>query len=230
MHRLAYRPLVLVLGALGFLLLGTSVAGAHVEATVQSGRPGSGPVVVGFKAEAESSTAGIASIRTQLPDGVLPEWASLASGPPGWSLTTTADGFQLQGPALPVHTDAEYGIRFGQLPTDRAQLNFRTWVRYTDGHEDAWIQEPTPVDPDPASPAPSIKVATVPGGGTGSPAPGEATPLGGAATASSSAAPAPAASGTSTGAVAGLVVLGVLAVAAVGVGIWYLRARSRPTA
>ena len=232
MHRMTFRPVVLVLAAAGFLLLGTSVAGAHVEASVQSGQPGSSPVVIGFNAEAESSTAGIAGIRTQLPDGVLPEWVSLVSAPSGWTLTASSDGFQLDGPALPAHTPAEYGIRIGQLPTDRAQLNFKTWVRYTDGHEDAWTQEPTPVDPSPESPAPSIKVATVPGGGTASPGSGEATPLGGAATTTAprSAATAPADGGTSTGTIAGLVILGVLVLAAVGVGVWYRRARSRPTA
>lgn len=233
MNRLTRRPLVLLLAAAGFLLLGTPVADAHVEATVQSGQPGSGPVVVGFTAEAESSTAGIAGIRTQLPSGVPPESVTLASGPAGWSLTTTPDGFRLQGPALPVHTDARYGIRFAGLPTDRARLSFQTWVRYTDGHEDAWTQQATPVDPDPESPAPSIAVAAA-SGGAGADAPGSATPLADAASPtappSSSAAPGPAATGSSAGTIAGLVVLGVLVVGAAGVGLWYLRARSHPSA
>lgn len=65
-------------------------------------------------AEAESSTADITSAKTQLPEGILPEWVSLASGPPGWALTPTKDGYEVGGPALEPRQDAVFSITIGQ--------------------------------------------------------------------------------------------------------------------
>ena len=120
---------------------------------------GAGPVTVAFSAEAESPSAGIASIRAQLPAGIPPESVSLASGPAGWAMTPTADGYDISGPPLAPGTDAEFGITIAQLPADATVLVFKTLVRYTDGQEDAWIEEPTADNPEPENPAPAITVA-----------------------------------------------------------------------
>ena len=142
------------------LLVGAGPAAAHVEATVSAGaQAGAGPVTVAFEAAAESPSAGIAAVKTQLPSGMPPEAVSLASGPPGWALTPTPDGFEVGGPPLPPGTDAEFTISIRQLPADRTELPFKTLVRYTDGSEDAWIEEPTPENPEPENPAPVITVA-----------------------------------------------------------------------
>ena len=79
---------------------------------------------------------------------------SLASGPAGWALTPTADGYDVTGPPLAPGTDVEFGITIEQLPADATVLVFKTLVRYTDGAEDAWIEEPTADNPEPAEPGP----------------------------------------------------------------------------
>jgi hypothetical protein len=151
--------LAVVLAA-GLLVFGAGPASAHVEATVSDGaQAGDGPVTVAFAAEAESPSAGIASVKTQLPGGVLPEWVSLASGPPGWVLSPTSDGYEVGGPALPPGADAEFTVGIAELPADSTELPLKTLVRYADGSEDAWIEEPTPDDPEPENPAPVITVA-----------------------------------------------------------------------
>jgi hypothetical protein len=142
------------------LLLGAGTAAAHVEAEAEEGaQAGDGPVAVSFVAEAESASAGITGIKTQLPTGVLPESVSLASGPDGWTLAPTDDGYEITGPALAVGTEAEYAITIAQLPADRTEFVLKTLVRYSDGSEDAWIEEPTADNPEPENPAPAITVA-----------------------------------------------------------------------
>ena len=127
---------------------------------------GTGPVTVAFHAEAESVTAGIAAVKTQLPEGISPEQVSLASGPSGWTLAPTPDGYEIGGPAIAPGEDLEFGITIGRLPADATELPFKTLLRYSDGREDAWIELPTEANPEPENPAPSITVAPAPGGAT----------------------------------------------------------------
>jgi len=156
----AARLLLAVLATAALVLIGAAPAAAHVEATVDPGaQAGAGPVTVTFSAAAESPSAGIASIRAQLPAGIPPESVSLASGPAGWALTPTADGYDITGPPLAPGTDAAFAITIELLPADATVLVFKTLVRYTDGTEDAWIEEPTADNPEPQNPAPAITVA-----------------------------------------------------------------------
>jgi hypothetical protein len=144
----------------GLLVVAAGPAAAHVEATAEDGaQAGDGPVAVAFVAAAESPSAGIAGTETQLPEGVPPEEVSLTAGPDGWTLTPTDDGYELTGPPLPAGTDAEYTVTIDRLPADRTDFVLKTLVRYTDGSEDAWIEEPTPDNPEPENPAPVITVA-----------------------------------------------------------------------
>lgn len=233
----ATRLFVAAALAAGLLLLGAAPASAHVEATAGDGaQAGDGPVTVAFVAEAESSTAGIASTKTQLPAGVLPEWVSLAAGPPGWTLITTADGYEVGGAALAPGTNAEYTVSIGQLPADRTELTFKTLVRYTDGQEDAWIEDPTPGNPEPQHPAPVVTVApaaapaatTAPSSAPASSAPASSAPASSAPATPTTSAQADAASDDGTPGWA--IALGVLAVALVLVGglwVWRMRSRSR---
>src|SRR5687768_996285 len=97
------RPAVAALLAGCLLLVGAGPAGAHVEGPVGAGaQAGTGPVTVAFEAAAESPSAGIAAVKTQLPAGMPPEDVSLTSGPAGWALTPTPDGFEVGGPPLPL--------------------------------------------------------------------------------------------------------------------------------
>jgi hypothetical protein len=210
-------------------------ASAHVEAEVSEGAQAGGePVTVDFSAESERPSAGIAAIKTQLPAGVLPEWVSLESGPAGWALTTTADGYTVTGPALSPGTDAKYTIRIGQLPADATTYEFKTLVDYTDGSEDAWIEDTPAGGPEPDHPAPVVTVAAAPSSAAAS----SGATAGSAATsaasdpttpAASPASPQPAAatsdSDSSTGAVVGTVVA-VVAVALVALAV-VLRMRRR---
>jgi hypothetical protein len=210
--------------AAGLLLIGAGPASAHVEATVSDGaQAGDGPVTVTFVAEAESPAAGIGAVKTQLPAGILPEWVSLVSGPPGWALTATTDGYEVGGPALPPRTNAEFTISIAQLPADRTELVFKTLVRYADGSEDIWIEEPTPGDPAPQNPAPVITVASA-AALTSTTAP-SATPATSAPSTPSPAQSQSAADGTP----AWVTAVGVLVVVALagGLGYWWLRSRRR---
>jgi hypothetical protein len=230
--RSAARVAVAAPLAATLVLLGAGTASAHVEATAGDGaQAGAGPVTVAFVAEAESTTAGIINVKTQLPAGVLPEWVSLASGPDGWALSTDGDSYTVGGPGLPAGTDAEFTIGIGQLPADRTEFTFKSLVRYSDNHEDAWIQEQVPGGDEPENPAPTITVAQAVAPATTAAA--SSSPAASAAPATSpatSAAVTPTTSAQASdeqGTPSWLIVVGVLAVVAVAGGLVYWRSRSR---
>lgn len=207
----ARRLAIAALLAPVLLVMAAGWASAHVEAEAEgSPQAGVGPVVVTFIAEAESTTAGIVSARTQLPAGVLPAWVSLGSGPTGWALTATKDGFQIGGPALAPKVDAKFAIRIGRLPADLSgTLPFKTLVRYAAGKEDAWIEEPTSDNPDPDSPAPTITVFAASGHAAAT-----------ATTATSKAPAATDAQDSKTSNTLGLVFLGAVVALVAGIGLW----------
>jgi hypothetical protein len=220
------RLAVAVLLAACLLLVGAGPAAAHVEATVSPGaQAGAGPVTVAFAAEAESPSAGIASVKTQLPAGMPPQDVSLATGPSGWALTPTPDGFEVGGAPLQPGTDADFTISIRQLPADRTELPFKTLVRYTDGTEDAWIEEPTPDNPDPENPAPIITVAPA-AAPTSAAAPSPTPATSSAATTAPTTTP-QAQESDDEGTPTWLIVLGVLAAVAVLAGGLFLARRTR---
>jgi uncharacterized protein YcnI len=222
----------LATGALTAALLaaGTGTAAAHVEVSAPGATAGTGPVTVTFSAAAENPS-GVAGLRTQLPEGIDPATVSLASGPAGWTLTATADGFEVGGPPLASGEDAEFAVSVAQLPFEVTELAFPTIQRYADGTEDAWIEQTAPGAPEPEQPAPVLTVAP------GAPAPAtasappttttpspEPSPQETAATATTPAAEEEDDGGVATG---WLVGLGVLVVAAVAGGLWVRRSRAR---
>jgi cell division septation protein DedD len=220
------RLAVAVLLAACLLLVGARPAAAHVEATVSPGaQAGAGPVTVAFAAEAESPSAGIASVKTQLPAGMPPQDVSLATGPSGWALTPTPDGFEVGGAPLQPGTDADFSVSIRQLPADRTELPLKTLVRYTDGTEDAWIEEPTPNNPDPENPAPIITVA--PAAAPTSAAAPSPTPATSSAATSAPATTPQAQESDNEGTPTWLIVLGVLAAVAVLAGGLFLARRTR---
>jgi hypothetical protein len=220
------RLAVAVLLAACLLLVGAGPAAAHVEATVSPGaQAGAGPVTVAFAAEAESPSAGIASVKTQLPAGMPPQDVSLATGPSGWALTPTPDGFEVGGAPLQPGTDADFSISIRQLPADRTELPLKTLVRYTDGTEDAWVEEPTPNNPDPENPAPIITVAPA-AAPTSAAAPSPTPATSSAATTAPTTTP-QAQESDDEGTPTWLIVLGVLAAVAVLAGGLFLARRTR---
>lgn len=214
---------------MGLVLASAGPAGAHVEASAEGAQAGAGPVTVAVLAEAESTTAGIVGAKTQLPANVLPEWVSLASGPAGWTLAATPDGYEVGGPDIGPGVDLEFSVTIGQLPRDITELPLKTLLRYSDGREDAWIELPTPDNPQPEKPAPIIAVApAAPEATTTAPSsPAPSTP---SAENTTSAEPREDAAqsstedgSTSTGWIAAIV---VLVAAALAGGLWFWRSRA----
>ncbi len=151
-------------GRLGAVLAGvvvalamTGVAYAHVEVEADPAEAGSTNAVVTFSAEAESSTAGIASVRVVLPAGIAPADVTLKAAPSGWTLTTNADGYTVGGKALAKGKQAVHSVTVARLP-DSTSLVFKTLVNYSDGTVDRWIEEPTTANPNPENPAPVLKL------------------------------------------------------------------------
>jgi uncharacterized protein YcnI len=120
---------------------GTPVA-AHVEVQADNPQAGATNVTVTFDVESESNSAGIASIQVVLPPAIPPADVTYVSGPTGWALTATADGYRVTGPPTPAGQDMTYVVRIGRLPTDATTLSFKTLQNYTDGRTDRWIEIP----------------------------------------------------------------------------------------
>jgi uncharacterized protein YcnI len=211
---------------MGLVLLatGTGTAAAHVEVSAEGAVAGTGPVTLAFTAASEAA-AGITAMRTQLPAGIEPADVSLAAGPPGWSLTPTAEGFEVGGPALPVGADAEYAVIVATLPAGVTELAFPTVQVYADGTEDAWIEREVPGGPEPERPAP---VLVVPTGAAAPSTPAPPSPTVAAEPAAPTAsAPAPAATADDgTGSGWPVAAAAVAALAAVAGGLWYRRSRA----
>ena len=227
--RFSRRAAVTTTAALGLVLAGAGPVSAHMEASAPGAQAGTGPVTVAFNAAAESTTAGIAGVKTQLPEGILPEQVSLASGPTGWALAPTPDGYEVGGPALAPGQDLDIGITIERLPLDVTELPFKTLLRYSDGREDAWIELPTEADPEPENPAPTITVAPAPPGAAttapSSPAP-TSSPSSSAPTVETQEEAADSSTtgdSTSTGLIVAIV---ILVAAALAGGLWFWRSRA----
>ncbi|MGW7135936.1 DUF1775 domain-containing protein [Streptomyces xanthophaeus] len=227
-------------GALVLLGLAAGPAAAHAEVSASDPRALAENVTLTFNSEAESDTAGIASLRVVLPSGITPDAVALKDAPTDWKLAASADGYSIGGPALATGTDAEYSITVRQLP-DAKSLVFKTLETYSDGKISRWIEVPTngeKVD----NPAPVLELkAAAPGAKpiAPSPSPSPTPPPSDAASAQPSAAvpSAPAASvsaqatseddaGSSTGAIVG-VIAAVVVLAAAGAFWWLRRGRSQ---
>lgn len=194
--RVAAAVAGVLFGALGL----AGVAAAHVEVSAKPARALAADAIVSFDAEAESSKAGIKSVRVVLPEGVAPADVTLTAGPSGWTLTPTADGYTVAGTALAVGKHAVYSIKVRQLP-NATSIAFKTLVNYTDGQVDRWIEVPKPGEKEPANPAPVLKLApaaVATASAVISPSPSVATSAPAPAV-STSAASAAADSGSSTG-------------------------------
>ncbi|MGA5215263.1 DUF1775 domain-containing protein [Streptomyces cinereoruber] len=144
------------------VLAGAGTALAHAEVTASDARALAENVTLSFTSEAESDTAGIASLRIVLPEGITPGAVVLKDGPKGWALTPSADGYTVSGPALKAGTDAEHSIVVRQLPNAKS-LAFKTIETYSDGKVSRWIEVPGDAEQS-EQPAPVLKLkAAAPG-------------------------------------------------------------------
>ncbi len=131
---------------------------AHIEVEADKTQAGATNVTVTFTAESESASAGIVSLAVTLPPGITPSDVAYVSGPAGWSLTPSATGYTVGGPALSVGQDVAYRIRIAKLPVDAPSLPFKTLQTYSDGRVDRWIGIQEPGGPAPEMPAPILMV------------------------------------------------------------------------
>jgi uncharacterized protein YcnI len=173
-RRTGRRVVTVALAALAGVLVIAAPAAAHTEIELDNPTAGASNVTLSVNAEAESEKAGIASVAVQLPPGLAPAQVSLVSGPAGWALTPTADGYQVAGAALKTGVDAAYKVKIARLPDTPGPLTFKTVVTYGNGDSDSWIgaagsDNPAPVvtlaagTPTPAaSGVPSTAPSTLP--------------------------------------------------------------------
>lgn len=196
------------------IILATSAApaAAHVKVAADGAVAGATDVTVTFTAEAESKKAGISSLRTTLPKGVAPDDVSLVSGPKGWRLTTTDDGFTVSGVALLPGEDATYAVKFAKLPAKTQRLALKTVERYGNGDVDRWDDTTKSVAKEEENAAPVLELRAA----------GPAA-AGAAAGKSSNRAPATGEPGSKTP----LLIIALVAVVGLGVGLFmFFRRRS----
>jgi uncharacterized protein YcnI len=149
----------LLLGATAAAIVGWAApAFAHVEVEADKTQAGATDVTVTFSAEAESNSAGVASLAVTLPPGIAQTDVTFVSGPAGWTLTPSSSGYTVGGPALPVGRNVSYVIKIAKLPTDQATLPFKTLQTYTDGRVDRWIDIQQPGQPEVDMPAPTLQI------------------------------------------------------------------------
>jgi hypothetical protein len=216
---------VVAAAAIGLVLAVAAPALAHVEVSADKPQAGASDVTVHFAAEAESDQAGAKSAQVVLPSGIAPSDVSYVSGPAGWTLTKTADGYVVAGSTLAVHTNVVYEVKIATLPATATSLAFKTVITYGNGDVDRWIEIPVPGQSEPPNPAPVLALqpassaapSPAPAATPGSTVPGVAT----TATASKS----------GGGSSALWWILGaIVVVLAAGGGFWLLRRRARPPA
>jgi hypothetical protein len=157
--RVRYR--VMTVGAIaGLAVLGLAgPALAHVEVSADKTTAGAQNVTLTFNGEAESGTAGIASERVVLPQGIDPASVTLVKAPAGWTFAANADGFTVGGKALKIGVDAVWKVKIAKLPDGQTRLSFKTLETYGDGKVARWseIQEPGQDEPDNPAPLVTLK-------------------------------------------------------------------------
>ena len=218
--RLTARTGVVAAAATALVLALATPALAHVEVSADKPQAGATDVTVSFDAEAESDAAGVRSIQVALPEGLAPGDVSYVSGPTGWTLTSTADGYTVAGATLKVHQNVQYKVKIAKLPATATSLAFKSIVTYGNGDADRWIEIPVAGQSEPPHPAPVL--ALQPAAITPSSAPPTS------AAPSSAAATTPAAATKSGGGSSALwwVLAAIAVVLVAGGGYWLLRRRS----
>jgi uncharacterized protein YcnI len=187
------RLLVVLLGALVALAVGTGVASAHVSVSSPNATAG-GFGKITFSVPNETAAASTVGLRIQLPTDT-PITTVRAQPVPGWTvaLTTVAlnppvtsdDGDTIDSTVSVVEyrADAGGGIAPGQFQEfslsggpfpDAAALTFNVVQSYSDGSEVAWIEPTVAGQPEPAHPAPVLSLAAAAPDASGS-TPGTAT-------------------------------------------------------
>lgn len=215
------RTAMVMIAGVVFILGWASPTYAHIEVEADKTQAGATDVTVTFTAESESANAGIVSLAVTLPPGIIPSDVAYVSGPAGWSLTPSATGYTVGGPALSVGQDVQYRIRISKLPVDAPSLPFKTLQTYSDGRVDRWIGIQEPGGPAPEMPAPILLVQ----GAAPAPTATTATPSGSPTAPAAVTSDAVGATGESTSTVWWVVGVLALVAAIVALGLWLRRRR-----
>jgi len=120
------RGLAVLIGLVVALAV-AGVAAAHVEVSSDKDTGGAERATLTFDAEAENASAGIASIRVVLPQGIAPADVTLKSAPSGWKLTPGRDGYTVAGAAQPKGRNVEHSVIVAKLP-NATELVFKVLV------------------------------------------------------------------------------------------------------
>ncbi|GHJ47039.1 hypothetical protein Cs7R123_43810 [Catellatospora sp. TT07R-123] len=192
-------------------------ASAHTEIELKPAQAGATNATLKVNAEAESDAAGIKSVQMVLPEGITPAEVTLASGPAGWALKPTGDGFTVAGPALRTGTDAAFTVTLAQLPAAATVLVFKTLVTYGNGDVDRWIGAASD-----SNPAPFVSLKPAAASPSAVPSASALAPTGSAAASPqvSASAAADSASPSNTGWIATAVVVALLVA---GAAVWLVR-------
>src|SRR5205814_664500 len=173
-----------------------------------------------------SDAAGVKSIQVSLPEGVAPGDVSYVSGPSGWTLTSTADGYTVAGATLKVHQNVQYKVKIAKLPATATSLAFKSIVTYGNGDADRWIEIPVAGQSEPPHPAPVLALQPAAVTPSSAPPPTSAAPPSAPATS-------PAAAATKSGGGSSAlwwVLAGIAVVLVAAGGYWLLRRRSATSA
>lgn len=163
LHALLAALIAALVGAVMGAVALVAPASAHTTATAEPATAGAQNAVVSFYAAAESTKAGITSLKIVLPQGIAPTDVTYVDGPAGWALQPDAEGYVVSGPPVAVGRDVQHRVRVKQLPLVPA-LVFKVLQTYSDGQIDRWIEVPSGANANPENPAPVVQLAAPPGG------------------------------------------------------------------
>jgi uncharacterized protein YcnI len=149
------------------LLALPSVASAHSELDPDEVAPGS-IVALHLVLENESDTAGTTMVELRFPEPLviidLPATGCWTAQPVEGAIGAEAIGVTWTRPSADPSDDPVLPLTIGPLPDTEGQLQFKVVQTYSDGHEDAWIDDWPEGQPEPPNPGPILNlVAGAPG-------------------------------------------------------------------
>jgi hypothetical protein len=149
------------------LLAIPSVASAHSELDPDEVAPGS-IVALHLVLENESDTAGTTMVELRFPEPLvivdLPASGCWTAEPVDGAIGAEAIGVTWTRPSADPSDDPMLPLTIGPLPDTEGRLQFKVVQTYSDGHEDAWIDDWPEDQPEPPNPGPILNlVAGAPG-------------------------------------------------------------------
>ena len=151
----------------GLLVATASTALAHSEFDVDEVAPGS-IVTLNLFVENESDSAGTTMVELRFPEPLtivdLPAVGCWTAEPVDGAIGAEAIGVLWTTPTAEPTEDPILPLTIGPLPDTEGRLQFKVVQTYSDGNEDAWIDDWPAGEPEPPHPGPILDlVAGAPG-------------------------------------------------------------------